>query len=200
SIEGAPVTTGALAWSIARSSPLRPSASTLTVRSRSVTIPAGSPLRTSTTDPTLRSRISAATSRTGVAGSAVTTDAVISSRISIAPEDRPPPAARHPPRGGRGSHALACARNGDGGHPPGRGARAPADDRRRGARGGLHACRRARGPRRIEHAEQPAGGAARLPPAPDRAVRQRRLLGARGAARRGRARLPLPRRARAQPG
>ena len=82
---GEPVITGELAWSPARSETSRPSASTLTVRSRSVTKAAGAPRSsTSTTEPTFRSRISAATSSTGADSGAVTTDSVMTSRISIA--------------------------------------------------------------------------------------------------------------------
>src|ERR671931_2223714 len=51
-------------------------------RSRSVTKPTGSDPSTSTTDPTLRSRISSAMSRTVRSGAAVTTDSVMTSRIS----------------------------------------------------------------------------------------------------------------------
>src|SRR5919197_4600180 len=51
-------------------------------RSRSVTKPTGWEPSTSTTDPTLRSRISSAISRTVRSGAAVTTDSVMTSRIS----------------------------------------------------------------------------------------------------------------------
>src|SRR4051812_40118622 len=64
--------------------------------------PTGSPSSpTSTTDPTLRSRMSSATWRTGASGLAVTTDSVMTSRISIARALYPP--ALRP----RGAHTIA---------------------------------------------------------------------------------------------
>src|SRR5215213_1766224 len=55
---------------------------TETARSRSVTNPTGLRSSISTTEPTLRSRMSSAISRTVRSGGAVTTDSVMTSRIS----------------------------------------------------------------------------------------------------------------------
>src|SRR5512133_2803688 len=115
SMPGAPVTTGLEAWPPAGASPSWPSASTLTARSRSVMKPIGSPASsTSTTDPTLRSRMSSATWRTGASGVAVTTDSVMTSRISMATGTLPPRCGRARPiqsrRGAAHIHAARLAR------------------------------------------------------------------------------------------
>ena len=82
-MSASPVTTGEVAQLLGgRPASPRP-ASTVIVRSRSVTMPTGRPPSSaSTTEPTLRSRISSATWCTGVAGEAVTTSSVMMSRSS----------------------------------------------------------------------------------------------------------------------
>ena len=76
--------TGLLARSEAASSGSRPSATTVIARSRSVIMPTGRwSSSTRTTEPTLRSRISPATSRTDPSGETVTTDGVITPRMSM---------------------------------------------------------------------------------------------------------------------